>query len=165
MPIINNGGIFASGVGDIRINVSGDLGPNYITYEPCNDKNAGCGLPLMNNGDLRAEWNDVCTKTIPGVGVVEIPYKVNWPFQFGNPNPSDECDEPPQGAINRPYQDIRPILAAAEDVPERTYTIPAVPETSGLRVERVQVGTREVNETFDISFLDHSEYIFLAIFP
>ena len=155
--LINNGGIFASGVGDIRINVSGDLGPNYITYEPCNDKNAGCGLPLMNNGDLRAEWNDVCTKTIPGVGVVEIPYKVNWPFQFGNPNPSDECDEPPQGAINRPYQDIRPILAAAEDVPERTYTIPAVPETSGLRVERVQVGTREANETFDISFFEEQQ--------
>ena len=122
--LIKHNGIFASGVGDIRINVSGDLGPNHIEYEPCDELNAGgCGLPQMHNGDLRAEWKETCEKTIPGVGVVDVQYQNNWPFQFGNFEP--DCDDPKKGSINRPNQDIRPILAAAEDVQEKSHTIPA----------------------------------------
>jgi alpha-tubulin suppressor-like RCC1 family protein len=142
---ISNASIFASGVGDIRINVSDDLGPNYLAFTPCNDFNAGCGLPHMHNGDLRAEWTEVCTKTIPGVGAFDVYYKNNWPLQFGNFEP--DCDYPPRGSIRRPNQDIRPILVAAEDVPERTYTIPAVPPASSLMSEPIYADLEE-NTTY-----------------
>ena len=144
---ISNASIFASGVGDIRINVSSDLGPNYLAHEPCDEFNAGCGLPQMHNGDLRAEWTEKCEKTIPGVGAFDVYYQNSWPFQFGNPNPSDECDNPPEGSINRPNQDIRPILVAAEDVPESGYIIPATDPGSGL-IEEQLFRTSTTNETY-----------------
>lgn len=121
--------IYASGVGDIRIYLDGsDVSkPNFYISSPCNDLNDKCEIPLEHTGDLRAEWDAQCTKTV-GRQIVTVKYKENWPFHFGNETNSQSCDTPPSQLINRPNQEPRPILTAAEWIPERTEIIPA---TSG----------------------------------
>jgi len=120
---ISTGSVFAMGVGDIRINVSGDGLEDLMVTMPCDDHNTRCEMPIMHNGDLRAEWNNSCTKTDIAGNTTKVYYKVNWPFQFGNFEP--DCDQSPRGVINRPGQDIRPILTAAEYVPPQPWYIPA----------------------------------------
>jgi hypothetical protein len=154
---VSAGSVFAMGVGDIRINVSGDGLQSLDIDSPCDDLNARCEMPIKNDGDLRAEWNEKCTKTVGNQEVI-VYYKVNWPFQFGNANPSDRCDDIPSKLVNRPGQDIRPILTAAEYVPPEPWTIPAS-TCSGCKTVRtkVQVGTEIVviNEAYwDYSFAD-----------
>lgn len=123
---ISRGSVFAKGVGDIRINLSGIAGYESgvePVYGPCNDLNTRCEMPLTHGGDLRAEWNDECTKTV-GKVIINVPYKVNWPFRYGNPNPSDECDNPPNTDIDKRGQDITPILTAAEYIPSEPWYVP-----------------------------------------
>ena len=126
---ISRGSVFAKGVGDIRINLSGIAGYESgvePVYGPCGEEdklNFGCVMPLTHGGDLRAEWNDSCTKTV-GKTEITINYKVNWPFRYGNPNPSDECDNPPVKDIDKRGQDITPILTAAEYIPPSSWYVP-----------------------------------------
>ena len=143
---ISAGSVFAMGVGDIRINVSGDGLQSLDVDSPCDDLNPRCELPIKNDGDLRAEWNEKCTKTEPGTGKkTDIYYKVNWPFHFGNANPSNDCDDPPKGIINRTGQDIRPILTAAEYIPPEPWTIPASTQVSGRKiVTKVDTGETDI---------------------
>lgn len=117
--------MYASGVGDIRIHLDGDdiNKPYFYTESPCDDINDRCNIPLQHGGDLRSEWFAECS-----AGRNRIIYSVNWPFHFGNDNPSKNCDEPPTPSINRPNFDPRPLLAAAEWTEDEL--IPAVP-TSG----------------------------------
>ena len=118
---IKNPNMYASGVGDIRIHLDGvDVSKPKLRIEaPCNKLNDRCNMPLEHGGDLRAEWNEKCGR---------IPYKINWPFHFGNDNPSKGCGGPPLGAINRPTLEPRPLLTAAEWTEDEFF--PAVP-TSG----------------------------------
>ena len=127
---IKNPNMYASGVGDIRINLDGEdvSKPKLLMKAPCNKLNHRCNMPLEHGGDLRSEWLEECFT--PGGG--RIIYKVNWPFHFGNDNPSKSCDSPPVGVINRPTFDPRPILTAAEWTEEQFF--PAVP-TSGYEEE------------------------------
>ena len=121
---ISTGSVFASGVGDIRIDLS-DLGrENMNSPSPCNDINPRCEMPLKHDGDLRAQWNAECTKTV-GNQIITVRYKENWPRLYGNSNPSEKCDNPPPPSINRPGEDIRPLLTAAEYIPGYSYVIPA----------------------------------------
>lgn len=125
--------IFAKGVGDIKIDLSETtiLGVNskdFIQYSPCDEENQDvCNLPLKNLGDLRAEWKETCIKT-EGDREVKISYKKNWPWHFANPNPAQACDDYPENPrpyLNRPYQDIVPVLTAAEWLPDVIKIIPA----------------------------------------
>lgn len=106
--------MFASGVADIRIDLSDDDLEKLKIYSPCDDKNAQCQLPIEHLGDLRAEWDSECV-VIPNGGVE---YKTNWPFHFDNPNPAQSCSFYPEivkpELPNKAYQDIVPILTAAE---------------------------------------------------
>jgi len=126
---VNNGPIYASGVGDIRIDLNGlDVNkPDLLIDAPCNILNDRCNMPIQHGGDLRAEWNAMCTKRA-GNTVIEIHYKENWPFHFGNEKRSQDCDSPPSQLIDRPNQEPRPLLTAAEYVAPSSYTVPA---TSG----------------------------------
>ena len=126
---INNGSLYASGVGDIRIDLDGaDVSrPNFLIEAPCGSLNDRCNMPLVQGGDLRAEWNAMCTKRV-GNTVVEIHYKENWPFHFANETASQGCDAPPAQDIDRPSFEPRPILTAAEYLDSYSYQIPA---TSG----------------------------------
>tara|TARA_Y100001963_G_scaffold156573_1_gene250522 strand:+ start:23197 stop:36075 length:12879 start_codon:yes stop_codon:yes gene_type:complete len=129
--------MFAKGVGDIRINLAKDNLENFIQFSPCDDLNPDiCQLPLKHFGDLRAQWQSECIKTVGG-RPVKVKYKTNWPFHFANSNPAQTCDdypESPKPFINRPDQDIVPLLTAAEHLPDEIVIIPA---RSGTNCERI----------------------------
>lgn len=122
------GNLYANGVADIRMDLSKDKLQSLIVRQPCDaDKNPFCELPIQHLGDLRAEWNEVCEKTV-GDKVIEVRYKENWPFHFGNKNPAQGCDdypESPNPLINTPNLEPRPILTAAEWLEAYSYIIPA----------------------------------------
>jgi len=117
--------MFASGVGDIRIDLSKDNLTKLKIYSPCDDKNSRCELPIEHLGDLRAEWDSECV-VLPNGGVE---YKTNWPFHFDNPNPAQSCSFYPEivkpELANKEYQDIVPVLTAAEYKSRPPVIIPA----------------------------------------
>jgi hypothetical protein len=122
---ISKGNIFAKGVGDIRMNLADLELEDFIERSPCDKINTEvCNLPLKHLGDLRAEWSEQCVKTI-GRKKILIGYQKNWPFHFSNPNPSQSCDYPPRPHIDRPYQDVVPVLTAAEWTQDSVTIIPA----------------------------------------
>jgi len=112
--------MFGQNVADIKIDLS-DLGlEDLLIYGPCNEKNPICSLPIKHSGDIRAEWHSDC--------VSKIEFNTNWPFHFDNPNPAQGCDFYPEivkPEIRREYEDIRPILTAAEYIEREPLVIPA----------------------------------------
>ena len=116
--------MFAKGVGKIVIDVSGLDLQNLLLEAPCDKLNADvCNLPIKQFGDLRAQWNSKCASAAGAA----IKYKTNWPFHFANPNPAVFCKDYPQSPrpeINRPYEDIVPILTAAEFLPDQYWFRP-----------------------------------------
>jgi hypothetical protein len=115
------------GVADIRMHF-----PNYKALSPCSLGEDGtllngkCELPLIHNGDLRAEWRDEC---YPCRSDRIISYPVNWPLVFKNFTPP--CCDPL--AISVPRYDLInlepvPLLVAAEYTEPSTVTYPAIPE-------------------------------------
>lgn len=145
---ISTDNIYAKGVGDIRMRLREDeisVFKNDGVQMPCNDPlrplNPEPELLLKQGGDLRAQWNSICSICGPN-GCAEIEYKTNWPMYFDNPNPSRSCDQYPlPGSLDSPYQDPRPILTAAKKTPDRIKIIPEViiPEvcTSGEILKQV----------------------------
>jgi hypothetical protein len=115
------------GVADIRMHL-----PNYRYTMPCDLKdvwnnpiNSQCQMPLIHNGDLRAEWLEQCDACSP---LGTITYPVNWPLVFKNFTPI--CCQ--QSDIAAPRYDLTnlepiPLLVAAESV-VNTVTYPAIPE-------------------------------------
>ena len=125
------GNYYAKGVGDIRIDLSKDKKETFKEYMGCpegsnesviNDK---CEFPLMHNGDLRAQWEEECVRTI-GDKKILVRYQNNWPLQFQNYKPN--CDFPPRTIINTPNFEPVPVLTTAEHLPDRYWV---VPESSG----------------------------------
>ena len=115
--------MFAKGVGKIVIDLSDLELEELLQLAPCDKSNADvCNLPIRHLGDIRAQWNAECP-TVNG----SIKYKYNWPFHFSNPNPATFCrdyPESPNPRIRRPYEDIVPILTAAEFLPDQYWFRP-----------------------------------------
>jgi len=149
---VNTGSIFANGVADIRIDLSTYNKETFNSSSPCDNINSRCEMPLKHDGDLRAQWNKECTKTV-GNKVFIVKYKENWPRMFGASNPSDTCDAPPSAPINRPSYQPTPILTAAEHIPPSSYIIPA---TSGYN-QFITPVYEEVCETIYSTYLDFDE--------
>lgn len=127
--------IFAKGVADIKIDVSSLGLSNVNIHAPCDEINTECEMPIKNIGDMRAQWQVECISKNDRV----VRYKENWPFHFGNPNPSRNCadwPESPSPLINRPYEEPVAVLTAAEWLPPYTYTIPA---SSGVNINRTPI--------------------------
>ena len=152
---ISKPNMFAKGVGSIKVDVS-DLGLDQLNrYAPCDDLNGEfCALPIKHLGDPRSQWNSSC---LSAAGF-PIYYKTNWGFHFANPSPAASCVDYPQSPeplINRPYEDVVPILTAAEHLPDIPWFIP---EASGHRVWKEpvfkRVCTPQFGETCD--FVDHN---------
>ena len=131
--LISNNNIFAKGVGDIVMNLEdtnivGMDSTKFLEFSPCDKENKElCALPLKHLGDLRAQWNETCIKTAGDMSR-KIEYKKNWAWHFANPNPAQECDDypiNPRPVLNRPYEDIVPVLTAAEWLPDTVKIIPA----------------------------------------
>ena len=134
----------ANGVGDIRLNFE-----NIPQWKPLNEHmpcpplvgglpdpserlNSKCQLPLVNGGDLRAEWIASCLRC----DFKTMYYSVNTPYLFKSYTPVPCCDlEDIALADNRidlAGQEPVPLLVAATNITE-TNIIPAAPATSGLR--------------------------------
>ena len=114
--IWTNNDIYARGVGDIRIDLSDLDLEDVMQFSPCELEkesiNDHCNLPIKHDGDLRAAWNARCN-----LGKSTAFYEYNWPFHFANTNPSQVCEDyptNPQPLINRPQEDIVPLMTAAE---------------------------------------------------
>ena len=130
---ISTDSIYAKGVGDIRMRLRDDevsVFKDYGVQMPCDDPlkplNPEPELLLQQGGDLRAQWNSICSICGPN-GCAEIEYKTNWPMYFDNPNPSRSCDQYPlPGNLDSPYEDPRPILTAARRTPDRIKIIPEI---------------------------------------
>lgn len=150
--------MFASGVADIKIDLS-DLGlEDLLIYSPCDDDNTKCLPPLKHMGDLRTQWNSKCL--ILGAdppAVVE--YNTNWAWHFNNDNPAMQCSFYPQilkPLIDRPNEEIRPIAVAADYVTLPPIIIEA---QSGVnrKCESILSGIRETkitNNTITYDFED-----------
>lgn len=137
------------GVGDIRMHLP-DFGTQKMICRPSDpdnefinprDINEKCELPIMHNGDLRAEWNDICI-----VNDRVVFYKVNWPFELNGrrvPCPSEGEPEKPLLANG----DVVPLLAAAlaKEITFVEEAIPPsfidVPITEMVNFEEDPVGT------------------------
>ena len=118
---INTPKMFGKGVGDIRMHI-----PAWSKLNsPCNDLNDKCELPLDRYGDLRAEWQSECTTNTPKCDR-SVKYKTNWPLHFGTvPWPCDtQCSPDPRAMIG-PNEEPKPLLVAAEEVPEKVTIYPA----------------------------------------
>lgn len=116
------------GVADIRMHF-----PNYKALSPCANTgeygsllNEKCELPLIHNGDLRAQWTDEC---YPCFSEFTVSYPVNWPLVFKNFRPPC-CDPftPPVPAYDLQNLEPVPLLVAAEYTEPTTIVYPAIPE-------------------------------------
>ena len=131
------GSIFASGVGDIKIDLS-DLGQeDFYIYHPCDpDTFDRCGLPLKHMGDVRAGWESKCDP--------KVEYETNWGFHFDTPNPAQSCERYPQipkPLLVVPNNEITPVIAAAEYKPQPPIIIEADSGTEE-RCTTIRTGTR-----------------------
>jgi len=164
--------IYARGVGDIKIR----LRDNEVSVfkgsgvqMPCNDPvrplNPEPELPIKQFGDLRAQWNSICSICGPN-GCAEIEYNTNWPMYFDNPNPSRACDQYPlPGNLDSPYQDPRPILTAARKTPDIIKIIPEIiiPEVC-TSSELFRKECFEIGSSFQRLAVDHLDQIAFNIY-
>ena len=147
--------LFAKGVGDIKIDLSNldqNIYQSFIDnpiFAPCEaysnipegqKRFPYCEMPLINSGDLRAQWIEQCSNDAGSI----ITYAVNWPMQFTNAESfgknSATCVGYPflgnyTPRIKKPAEEPRPLLAAAEFVWPSSYTFPP---TSGKILRLVE---------------------------
>ena len=154
--------IFAKGVGDIRIDLSDVELESLVQFMPCleeDDPNTGpCSTPLQHNGDLRSQWIEICS-TGPRNS---IPYSMNWPFHFANDNPATRCEdypESPRPLINKPYEDIVPVLTAAEFLPPVYWE---QPEANGVNIIYIPIEEERlvVQGSKEFDRHQHNEIVF-----
>jgi hypothetical protein len=135
------------GVADIRMHF-----PNYNALMPCSKREDGsfingkCELPLIHNGDLRAQWNDECYTCPPTESL--ITYAVNWPLVFQTFTP--KCCELAGIGVTRynlPNFEPVPLLVAAEYTEPTTITYPAIPARYELRPKYKYIYTTVTNTT------------------
>jgi hypothetical protein len=123
---IKTGSVRGYGVGDIKMYF-----PDYQAFTPCSNGSEGspingkCELPLMHNGDLRAQWTNECLTCPPNERT--ITYPVNWPLVFNNFTPP--CCISNLGIQTYDLKNFAPVplLVAAEYSEPITVTYPAVP--------------------------------------
>jgi len=123
---LTNNNMFASGVADIRIDISDLELEDLLLHSPCDKINTKCEHTIQHLGDLRTQWNSECI--VAGTPPGKIEYKTNWPFHFNNPNPARGCSFWPQNPkpyVDRPGEAIRPVLTAAEHITPPPVIIPA----------------------------------------
>ena len=142
---VRRGNVFASGVADIKIDLS-DIGKeDFFVYHPCDPDNFDrCGLPLKHMGDIRAGWDAVCAP--------KVEYQENWAFHFDSPNPAQGCDlypVSPKPQLVVPFGEITPVIAAAEYKSQDPIIIEAssgteevcTTERVGTRIETITTGS------------------------
>ena len=165
---VRRGNVFASGVADIKIDLS-DIGKeDFFVYHPCDPDNFDrCGLPLKHMGDIRAGWDAVCAP--------KVEYQENWAFHFDSPNPAQGCDlypVSPKPQLVVPFGEITPVIAAAEYKAQDPIIIEAssgteevcTTERVGTRIETVAVSGEYQTGTSTMTIdLDTDDYIEVTV--
>jgi hypothetical protein len=142
----------SSGVADIRLYDPGRY-YNYDCSKPQADILSGlgtglrkksyveinnrCNMPIVHEGDLRAEWKDQCETESGGF----LDYYVNLAYIYGTHTVCDwgcYCDQNAPPAKTANYEPV-PVLAAAEFKPERVL-VPGQPRIT----EWVNEATQEI---------------------
>ena len=116
------------GTADIRMHF-----PNYYAAAPCDEAedsklNSKCELPLVHEGDLRAQWLSSCVNCQFNLVI----YPVNWPLVFRNYTPP--CCDPNDISVNTyplAGKEPIPLLVSAGYTDPETIYYPASPPTSG----------------------------------
>lgn len=115
--------MYASGVADIKIDLS-DVGLEGLKiYSPCDPEDPDapdrCIPPIQHSGDLRSEWHTGCFD--------KIEFFTNWAFHFDTANPGQNCKFYPEivkPEVVKPDEEITPVLTAAEYIPQKDIIIP-----------------------------------------
>ena len=167
--------MYAYGVGDIRMH-SPNKGSSYActlsndpffanadigvddSYQALNGK---CKIPMYHEGDIRAEWSEVCYDRQGNRKV----YPNNWALLFGTYVTEDygcyvDDDGPKPPSPTAGYDPI-PFLAAAEYPEPYDVIYPAVPPASSLvevEWENVPVDTR-ISAKFGTDLNDEKQFI------
>ena len=159
-PSVRAGDYYASGVGDIRIDLSRYDLENFYGQQVCPEGidnrviNTRCNMPLKHHGDLRAEWVDECR----GANGKPVSFFVNWPHHYG---PSQtECDFIP--VINKPEFDPVPVLTIREYIPPKTTIIPEYTYTQVTNKPIYETKTIQKFDTvyeFEQDNVDNAEFI------
>jgi len=166
-PTIQANNYYASGVGDIRIDISKYGLTNYTNNMSCPEGknppqviNERCEMPHEQGGDLRAQWLEECQKESNGQ-TIDVIYARSWPFEYGNFDTG--CTPEPDIVVDRTGFDPVPVLTTREYVPEQVITVPT---TSGKILEYTEIKewvVYEVGETV-YNFADNQvEYVQFSI--
>jgi hypothetical protein len=142
--------MFARGVADIKMHM-----PEYNVPSPCDDNNTRCELWLKDEGDLRAEWVEECVNKKGQLNR----YKRNWPWDFGSaPNICEQDSFP----VNRPGEEPRPLLVAAEYISGYIINYPSWDEAVEKPVYKTRVigvGDNTVKYSFADEHVDEIDFL------
>ena len=144
--------IFASGVGDIRIHIPEwdelpAIRQNGAYDTDKDDINKFDLLPMVHNGDLRANKKIECLT--PCQKPKRVFEHINWGFHFGN-GTVNCCPEIPQqvvgNGLGKSNTEPRPLLSAAEWIPEETVVFPEIVEKRRVAITKKVVTKKDVTK-------------------
>ena len=118
------------------------LGKERLSYQ---DINSNCNIPIRHQGDMRSQWNEMCTD-INGKPLI---YPVNLALFFGTQTQvgygCDPASAPTPDTSKATYEPI-PLLTSAEHIIERRF-VPAIPD-SIQEVPVYHIVQKTVGQTF-----------------
>ena len=144
--------MFASGVGDIRIHIPEwdelpAIRQNGAYDTDKDDINKFDLLPMVHNGDLRANKKIECLT--PCEKPKRVFEHINWGFHFGNGTVNCCPDIPQQvvgNGLGKSNTEPRPLLSAAEWIPEETIVFPEVVEKRRVAITEKVVTKKDVTK-------------------
>ena len=151
---ISRGGVYAKGVADIRMNIPewdnivARFGDAY-THE-CDSLNKACPIPMLSDGDLRAQKIVECSDE-KGRTIREY---INWPWMFGNGSAGCDPKSDMQGVIARPNQEPKALVAAAERIPASSIVYPSYEKVTMVPVYESRT-TKKNSTVTTYSFTDN----------
>ena len=168
---ISRADMYAKGVADIRMEFPewDDLVeaafPHSETKEyyntKCDEENASCVLPLAARGDMRAQKQAKLLKKT-NKGFVEVTENFTWGFQFGNGNAGANFPKPPPQLVNKPNEEPKPLISAAEYSPEIVNITPEWEEKTLVPVYKERTVKKNVEKTtytFDDNHFSNAEFL------
>jgi len=144
--------MFASGVGDIRIHIPEwdelpAIRQNGAYDTDKDDINKFNLLPMVHNGDLRANKKIECLT--PCEKPKRVFEHINWGFHFGNGTVNCCPDIPQQvvgNGLGKSNTEPRPLLSAAEWIPEKTIVFPEVVEKRRVAITEKVVTKKDITK-------------------
>lgn len=159
--------MYAKGVADIRMefpewdDLLADAGMSEYYNTKCDAENPSCVLPLSVSGDLRAQKQAKLLKET-NFGFAEVTENFTWGFQFGNGNAGADFPKPPPQLVNKPNEEPKPLISAAEYSPEIVNIIPEWEEKKLVPVYKertIKKNTTTIKYRFDDNNFSNTEFL------